>query len=177
KHNVRNALAAFAGAVSAGASVEDIKLGLERYKPSQYRQQIIQTKACKVVADLQNFSPDAVKAAIQTLYKIEAYEGGRKIAVLADMPSLGKMSKSLHKSVGESLEKTGVDMLFCIDDRADGYISGAVKKGFDESNAKMFATSEELGKCLKETVRPNDIVLLKCRKEYEPLEMLKMLDK
>ena len=176
KHNVRNALSAFAGAISAGASIEDIKTGLERYQPTGYRQQIYNTKSCKVITDLSNFSPDAIKAAIQILYQIDAEEGGRKIAVLADMPSLGKMSRNLHKSVGETLERSGVDMLFCIDEKADGYIAAAVKKGFDEDNARLFTSTEELGRCLRETVRPNDIVLLKCRKEYKPLEILKMLD-
>lgn len=177
RHNVSNALAAFAAAVTMGVSPEQAKAGLESYTPSGFRQQFVQTKSCRVLADLSNFSPEAVKAAVDIIKKCTVGDGGRRIAVLADMTALGKKSAALHKSVGESLEKSGIDMLFCIDDRAEGYIQGAVRKGLSEENARLFSSAEELSKALRETVTPKDTVLLKCRKEYSPFEILKELDK
>ena len=140
-------------------------------------QQFIKTKSCRVLAALSNFSPEAVKASAEIIKNCKTGENGRRIAVLSDMTSLGKKSQSLHKSVGESLEKSNIDLLFCIDERAEGYIQGAVKKGLSEQNARLFSDKEELKKALKKTVRPEDVVLLKCRREYTPFEILEELDK
>ena len=177
RHNVSNALAAFAAAVTMGVMAGDAISGIESYQPHGYRQQFIKTKSCRVLTDLGNFSPEAIKAALDILKSCSVGEGGRRIAVLADMPSLGKKSAALHKTVGETLEKSGVDILYCIDERAEGYIQGAVKKGLDEKNARLFSSSGELAKTLKQTVNENDIVLLKCRREYTPLEILAELDR
>lgn len=177
KHNVSNALGAFAAAVTMGVSSENAVKGIEMYVPDGYRQQFVKTKSCRVLTDLSNFSPEAVKAAVDIIKNCEVGEGGRRIAVLADMPALGKKSSALHRSVGESLEKSGIDILYCIDSHAEGYIQGAVKKGHDENNARLFDSSKELAKALEETVRPEDVVLLKCRREYTPLEILAELDK
>ena len=176
-HNVSNALAAFAAAYAMGAEPEKIREGLESYTPDGYRQQFINTKACRVLADLGNFSPQAVKAAAEIIKNCKTGEKGRRIAVLSDMTALGKKSASLHKTIGEALEKCGIDLLYCIDERAGGYIIGATKKGLPEQNARLFSSKEELAKALKETVRAEDVVLLKCRKEYAPFEILKELDR
>ena len=176
-HNVSNALCAFATAYSQGIEVSRIISGLLKYTPDNFRQQFINTKSCRVLADLSNFSPEAVKASAEIIKNCQTGEGGRRIAVLSDMTSLGKKSQSLHKSVGESLEKSNIDLLFCIDERADGYIQGAVKKGLPEENARLFSDKEELKKALKETVKPQDVVLLKCRREYTPFEILEELDR
>ena len=176
-HNVSNALCAFATAYSQGIDAEKIAEGLSQYIPDNYRQQFIKTKSCRVLADLSNFSPEAVRASAEIIKNCKTGENGRRIAVLSDMTSLGKKSQSLHKSVGESLEKSNIDLLFCIDERAEGYIQGAVKKGLSEQNARLFSDKEELKKALKKTVRPEDVVLLKCRREYTPFEILEELDK
>lgn len=176
-HNVYNALAAATAAYEMGADLEKIKSGLESYLPDGYRQQFVQTKRCRVLTDLGNFSPEAVRAAADIIKNCRTGEGGRRIAVLSDMTSLGKKSASLHKLVGENLEKSNIDLLFCIDERAEGYITGAEKKGLASENARLFSSKEELAKALMETVRSQDVVLLKCRREYTPLEILKELDR
>lgn len=176
-HNVGNALAAFAAAAAVGIDPEQAKKGLERYVPDGFRQQFIKTAGCRVLADLGNFSPEAVRAAVSIVNKCKTRSGGRRIAVLSDMPSLGKKSAALHRSVGESLERSGIDMLLCIDDRAAGYIQGAVKKGLPEDQARLFSSPEELCAFLKDNVRPEDVVLLKCRREYSPFSMLEALGK
>lgn len=176
-HNVSNALCAFATAYSQGIDTAKIIEGLAKYTPDNFRQQFVKTKSCRVLADFSNFSPEAVKAAAEIVKNCRTGEGGRRIAVLSDMTNLGKKSPSLHKSVGESLEKSKIDLLFCIDERAEGYIQGAVKKGLPEENARLFSDKEELKKALRETVRPQDVVLLKCRREYTPFEILEELDR
>ena len=65
----------------------------------------------------------------------------------------------------------------CVDERAQGYIQGAVKKGLHEENTRLFSSTEELAKVLKEIVQPQDVVLLKCRREYTPFEIIQELDR
>lgn len=81
KHNVLNALAAFAVGIEFGMQPQTIVDALTGYKPSGMRQRVVQRSDICVVEDCYNAGPDSMKAAIQTFGSMKRLQKkrGRKI--------------------------------------------------------------------------------------------------
>lgn len=159
EHNVKNALAAFCVGRECGIKPEDMIDAIGEFAPDGIRQKVSDINGVKIIADCYNSSPDSAKSAIHTLSQIDTT--GRRIAVLGDMLELGQFSKELHRSVGETVFEEKIDLLLCFGEMSEYYIKGAVKKGFDESKAKLFDSKEELSKYLRSVIKENDAVLFK----------------
>lgn len=110
-HNVSNALAASALAMEVGASLEDIKFGLENMRQVAGRLQVAQlTNQVKVLNDTYNANVASVSAAIDLL----ASFSGRRILVLGDMGELGEKARFYHEQVGENAKSQGIDDLYTL---------------------------------------------------------------
>ena len=161
EHNIKNALAAFAVGLELGMSTEDMAKGIAAFKPDGMRQNIQQRNGITMIIDCYNAAPDSMKAGISVLSQVNVAEGGRRIAVIADMLEMGKMAPKLHKMVGEALGVSTTDMIFCYGENAKYFIEGAVKKGFDKDKCFHFETREELTEAVKAEVKPGDAVWFK----------------
>ena len=159
EHNVKNALAAFCVGREYNISPDDIIEAIGEFAPNGIRQGMLDINGVKVIADCYNSSPDSAKSALHTLSQLETR--GKKIAVLGDMLELGQLSKDLHKSVGEAVFEEKIDLLFCFGEMSKYYIKGAVKKGFDETKARLFDSKDELSNYLKSVIKEKDAVLFK----------------
>jgi UDP-N-acetylmuramoyl-tripeptide--D-alanyl-D-alanine ligase len=107
-HNVMNALAAAAAARALGTSLEDIKQGLETYKPVTKRMEVkAGQNGAKIIDDSYNANPVAMQYAIDVLTK----QAGKKIMVIGDMLELGELAESKHKLLGQQARDAGVDVL------------------------------------------------------------------
>lgn len=110
-HNVNNALAAASLCVEVGASLEDIKYGLENMQQVGGRLQVLQlTNQVKLLDDTYNANVASVNAAIDLL----ASFSGRKILVLGDMGELGEKARFYHEQVGENAKQKGIDNLYTL---------------------------------------------------------------
>ena len=129
-HNVMNALAAAAAAVTAGASLGDVARGLGGARAVPGRMEIHTGRCgCRVIDDTYNANPGSVRAALDYLTELE----GTPWAVLGDMGELGEQAGRLHKEVGEYARSVGVKRLFVI-----GPLSRKLAEGFG-SGAEAFA--------------------------------------
>lgn len=174
EHNVKNALAAFCVGLELGISPEKIVAGIAKYKPDGLRQNVKKSKGRTFIVDCYNASPDSMKAAINVLSNTKA--DGKKYCVLADMLELGKMAKTLHRTVGEYVADSKADMLLCFGDNSKYYIEGAVKKGFDEGKCVHFDTREKLADYLKQTIEADDAVLFKGSRGMKLEEVVSALE-
>ena len=161
EHNIKNALAAFAVGLELGMEPEDIAKGIAAFKPDGMRQNIQERNGITMIIDCYNAAPDSMKAGISVLSQVNVKEGGRRIAVVADMLEMGKMAPKLHKMVGEALGASVIDYIYCYGDNSKYYIEGAVKKGFDRDRCFHFETREDLSAALKAVVKEGDAVWFK----------------
>lgn len=110
-HHVANALAAAAGAIALGASLQDVQLGLAQMSAVQGRTQVIEVRPdLRIIDDSYNASVGAVKAAIDLLVSYP----GQRILVLGDMAELGSDARLYHEQVGKYAKEQGVNLLFTL---------------------------------------------------------------
>ncbi|PSU69564.1 UDP-N-acetylmuramoyl-tripeptide--D-alanyl-D-alanine ligase [Photobacterium phosphoreum] len=97
-HNVSNALAAAALTMALGATLVDVKQGLETVTNVKGRLAITEPHSgLRLIDDTYNASVASVKAAIDVLHSFS----GQRYFILGDMAELGEESESLHREVGE----------------------------------------------------------------------------
>lgn len=107
-HNVRNALAACACALAAGAPLAAIRQGLERFEPvkgrSQLKSFIKAGRRVTLIDDSYNANPDSVRAAIEVLADLP----GRSWLVLGDMGEVGQQGPAFHREIGAYAAARGI---------------------------------------------------------------------
>ncbi|MFB3116346.1 MAG: UDP-N-acetylmuramoyl-tripeptide--D-alanyl-D-alanine ligase, partial [Gammaproteobacteria bacterium] len=111
RHNITNALAAAACAISLGTALSLIKQGLESVSTVKGRLQIkTGLKQCRIIDDTYNANPASLDAALEVLDEFP----GRHWLVLGDMGELGKDDKVLHVRAGEKSKASGVERLYAL---------------------------------------------------------------
>lgn len=109
-HFLRNATAAAAVAFGLDIPSQQIKIGLERFRPLRGRQHRLRGlhDVC-VIDDSYNANPDSVEMAIFVLAK----EVGYRVLVLGDMREVGEHStQHLHEEIGQLARVQGIDALY-----------------------------------------------------------------
>ncbi len=161
-HNVYNALAASAAALSLGIKLISIQKGLSKFKPSSKRMEIITKRGIRIINDSYNANPSSMKAALSVLSEQGPVVGAtlpRRIAVLGDMLELGHLSKKAHVDIGKCAARKHTDILV-----TKGFLSKDIALGAKKTGMKKVysaKSNEQAYKILKKLVRPNDVILIK----------------
>jgi UDP-N-acetylmuramoyl-tripeptide--D-alanyl-D-alanine ligase len=112
-HNAKNALAAAACALAAGAPLDAIRRGLEGFEPVKGRSQLksIERNGARValIDDSYNANPDSVRAAIDVLATMRA----PRALLLGDMGEVGTRGAQFHAEVGAYAKQSGIEHLWC----------------------------------------------------------------
>lgn len=177
EHNVNNAVVALGLGELFGVPIDKAIEGLAEYKPIAMRGVIKDCNGAHVIDDTYNASPDSINSNIHALFD---YEGGRKIAVLADVLELGEQSKKLHRSVGEFIlqkinEGKKLDMVFTYGTDAKE-IYTCVKEGSD-IEVQHFDDKKALIDALKLALKKDDWVLVKGSRGMAMDEVVEKLTK
>lgn len=152
KHNVLNALLAFAVGVQLGIDPEQCANALENFKNTGMRQRVVAFKGYTIIEDCYNASPDSMKAAIDTL----SQQKGRKIAVFSDMLELGECGQVLHTKIGEYIADSNIDIVYAYGDLARYYTKELYNK-----QSFYFNCKEELFISLKSKLKSGDTIWFK----------------
>ncbi|XZQ54794.1 MAG: UDP-N-acetylmuramoyl-tripeptide--D-alanyl-D-alanine ligase [Arsenophonus sp.] len=111
KHNIANALAASALAISVGATLEQVSLGLTNVKPISGRLYPINLASGKLILDdTYNANIGSIIAAANVLSQMPGY----RILVVGDMTELGDKTDIYHRKVGKKIQKMNFDRVFSI---------------------------------------------------------------
>lgn len=108
EHNIKNALAATALAMNVGATLADVKAGLEQRSQVKGRLLPIQvTPNLLLLDDTYNANKDSLCAAIDVLKSYDAF----LILCVADMKELGENSLAIHREVGQYVNLVNLDLV------------------------------------------------------------------
>jgi UDP-N-acetylmuramoyl-tripeptide--D-alanyl-D-alanine ligase len=151
-HNLRNALAAAAAAVSAGATLDDVVAGLAAMQPVAGRLQPGRTsQGARLIDDSYNANPSSMRAGIDVLVSMP----GRPWLVMGDMGELGDHARPSHVDIGRYARERGVQRLF-----ATGPLSTLAVESFG-AGAEWFADSEALSRAVGAALAPDVTLLVK----------------
>ncbi len=115
RHNILNALAASASAISMGADADAVVRGLENMKPVSGRLQSRPgLKDMRILDDTYNANPASLEAALDVLSEMS----GEKWLILGDMGELGEDTAELHANCGRLVRERGVDRLYTLGELA-----------------------------------------------------------
>lgn len=143
QHNVRNALAAAACTLAAGAPLAAIRDGLQAFKAvkgrSALQTAVWQGRRITLIDDSYNANPDSVRAAIDVLAELP----GASWLILGDMGEVGEQGPAFHEEVGAHAADQGLSALWTAGsaarDAATAYGAGA--RAFD-TVAELIAALE-----------------------------------
>ncbi len=157
KHNLYNALAAYAVGSACGVTAEKAAEGISCYRPDGIRQSEKEIRpGITVICDYYNASPASMEVALEMLSKGTAK---RRIAVIGDMLELGEIGEASHKNIGEQAAALGIDVILSV-----GPLSGFAAETAKEKGVKTalhFSDNETLALHLSSILREGDRVLIK----------------
>ena len=121
RHNLRNAMAAAASTLAAGAPMAAVVQGLREFRPvaGRSRTHALHRQACTLIDDSYNANPDSVLAAIDVLADLP----GPRLLVLGDMGEVGVNGAAFHTEVGQHAQAKGIERLFTLGDLAQASAS------------------------------------------------------
>jgi len=142
KHSVENALAAVAGCLPLGITLEEITAGLTEWTAFEKRGTVLTPMpGVYFIDDTYNANPLSVQAALDGL--LQSGREGVTVAVLGEMKELGEFDHEGHLMIGRASAEAGVDYLVPVGERAGLIARGALDAGMDPSKVKVCATEGE----------------------------------
>jgi UDP-N-acetylmuramoyl-tripeptide--D-alanyl-D-alanine ligase len=152
RHNIMNALAAAACAISLGIALSTIKQGLESVSAVKGRLQIKSgLKQCRIIDDSYNANPASLVAGLKVLAEFP----GRHWLVIGDMGELGSDAKALHVQAGEMCRASGVERLYAV-----GELTKLSVESFGEG-AQHINSHKQLAELLNEEIASDVTILIK----------------
>lgn len=155
-HNAENALSAAACALEAGASLDDVRVGLKQATPVPGRLfPSIGREGCRLLDDTYNANPDSFNAAIDVLMAAE----GEKVMVAGEMRELGDETESSHREVGEYAAMHGVPLLLALGSDCAAMVEAYLEAG--GMRAKHYRDREALEKDCVDLANSKTVFLVK----------------
>ncbi|MEY4109953.1 MAG: UDP-N-acetylmuramoyl-tripeptide--D-alanyl-D-alanine ligase [Bacteroidota bacterium] len=154
--HLSNLLCASAIGCFMGLSVNEIKAGIESYKPTNQRSQWVSEGKAKIMLDTYNANPGSVSAAIKLMADLPTT--GKKLIVLGDMFELGKDSQDEHLAILKQIsELPDLSAMVLGEEFSKAYMQSKNKP----KNILHFTDRNVLFSAIKNTDKTNLSVLLK----------------
>ena len=161
EHQVTNALAAAAVALSCGMTVPDVAARLNSATPlSEHRMAVtVRPDGVTVIDDSYNASPESMRAALRALRDLAG--AGRSVAVLGEMLEMGAGSIAAHDELGALAVRLGIGHVVMVGQGTRPAYDAAVREGSFGDEAAFAATIDEARAHLSGWLAPGDTVLVK----------------
>lgn len=150
-------LAAISVADLLQVKTTDITAGLDKIIPVSGRMQLLKgIKNTTIIDDSYNASPDASKAALDTIYRMPA---SQKIALLGNMNELGTFSEAAHIDVGNYCDPMQLQLVVTLGVDANKYLADSAEaKGCKVVRAM---SPQAAGQIIVEAAQEGAILLIK----------------
>ena len=151
-HNVANALAAAAASMAAGATLADVREGLESFRAVPGRLAATRHFAGgDLLDDTYNSNPASLSAALRVLAGL----GGDRRVVLGDMLELGDRAEQMHRKSGHEARELGIGRLY-----AYGELSRHAAHAFGRG-ARHYSSHREIVEVLRKEISRESKILVK----------------
>ena len=154
RHNVKNALAAAACALSAGVSADAVVQGLQAFVPVKGRSRavalVMADRTRTLVDDTYNANPDSVRAAIAVLAELPA----PRLLVLGDMGEVGEQGPAFHTEAGTEARAAGIEHFFALGELAQSAVAAF-------PGARHFASIDDLNAAVLQLLPQTSSLLVK----------------
>ncbi len=155
RHNALNLLSAIATLKALSLDWQKLAQGFTVSMPAGRSQRHQLPNDILLLDETYNAGTEAMVAALQLLAD---QPGNRHIAVLGTMKELGDHSIALHRQIGETVAKLGLDQLLIL---ADPDEAKAMAAGAGSVPSQQFASHDDLASSLKEKIKAGDRILFK----------------
>ncbi len=175
RHNVYNALTAYAVGTLLGLSEETIRAGLLDFRGADMRQKIYEMGSFTVIEDCYNASPESMRAALDVLAAVAAQKNAKPAALLGDMLELGEYTRLMHDQLGQYAAQTKVSRLFCYGMMADVVAEAAIKHGIRADNVYVSLDSRNpkaMADMIMEALEPGSVLLVKASRGVKAEQVL-----
>jgi UDP-N-acetylmuramoyl-tripeptide--D-alanyl-D-alanine ligase len=173
RHNIYNAIGAAAIATYQGMDLDEIRQGLEGFRPVSMRSQLLELKGFHILNDAYNANPASMKSALETLSALGT--GGQKIAVLGDMLELGEAAEVAHREIGREVARVGIQYLITLGPMAQQIAQGALSAGMEDHRVMCSQEPEDVGEKVLKVARPGDYILVKGSRKMKMENILEMI--
>ncbi len=159
-HNIYNALSAASIGKSLGMDINDIKRGIESFKPLPMRmEQFMIDGDITFINDAYNANPSSMEAAVKVL-SITDFPG-KKFLVAGDMLELGEASEDAHRYIGRLVASESIDCLITVGTESKFIFYGAILNGMSRGKAYHCDNFDEVAFILDDELKPGDCVMIK----------------
>lgn len=159
--NIDNALAAWAVCSRFGLTVEDFARAVRTQPAVPMRAELLQIGTMTVLNDCYNANPASMRNALDILTGLDTTGNRRLVFICGDMAELGTQTERLHAELGDSIAKTGVQLLIAVGKFAKITAETAKKKSADALKIKCFDDTLSACNNLKDYIKDYDIILVK----------------
>lgn len=158
-HNVGNALAAAAVGEWFGMSAEQVAEGIESFRNTGIRQNLVDIGGYKLYVDCFNIAPVSLLGAVEVIERMQVQEDGKRVAVVGDIARLGSQEKQIHIELGEKIGQSNLDIVLCFGNENAKLMADAIR----QYGKEVYYTSyrEELNAWMHNMISKKDVVLLK----------------
>ncbi len=180
RHNVYNALAAWAVATELGMNEDKIRRGLRNFVGTKMRQKIYPLGKITVIEDCYNAAPESMRAAIEVLVSKAKSMGASPAALLGDMLELGENSRLLHDQLGQYVAQMKVERLYCFGEMAETIAEAAIKKGIRADDVYVLTDKnrpESMARMIASSVHEGDVLLVKASRGVAAEKVIEELKK
>jgi len=195
EHNVSNALAAAAAALSVGATLDDVVRGLRECVPPALRMEIVPLPGSRaLIRDCYNANPQSMRAALSVLSELdaEAVNGNRPggsmvkadsyvarsqerprqlMAILGDMFELGPDAASFHEEIGREAARLGIDRMVLVGGQSHAYARGYLSGGGSDKAVTLARDNNEAWEAIREELKLYGAILIKGSRKMKMEEL------
>ena len=161
EHQVSNALATAAAALTAGLGLAEIAASLSRATNRSPMRMDVSTTPDGVILidDAYNANPSSMRAALKAL--IAMGRGRRTFAVLGEMRELGDLSVREHDDIGRLAVRLNISQVVAVGQGARVLHLGAANEGSWDQESIWLPDALAAIEYLRTAVTPGDVVLVK----------------
>lgn len=158
-HQPENAVAAALTATILGAPAEAIREGLQSYRGSWGRMNLVERPGGGwLVEDVYNSNPASMQAALDYL----AGQSQRpRIGVFGEMWDLGAESAHWHRITGKQMTRAHLEILIGVGPLARGFLEGSQNSAYPPETMHYFETTEKALQWLKDNAPPESLIYVK----------------